>query len=138
MRALVGISVLLLLAWALSEDRRHINWRTVVGGLGLQWAFALLLIRLPTARVALAPLNGAADALQRASDAGSGFVFGYLGGATLPFAETAPGASYILAFRALPLVLIISALATVLFHWGVLQRVMGAFAWLLRRTLGIG
>jgi CNT family concentrative nucleoside transporter len=137
MRALGGICVLLLLAWALSEDRRRINWRTVAGGLALQWAFALLLIRLPAARVVLAPLNGAADALQRASDAGSGFVFGYLGGAALPFAETAPGASYILAFRALPLVLIISALATVLFHWGVLQRVMGAFAWLLRRTLGI-
>jgi concentrative nucleoside transporter, CNT family len=137
MRAVAGIVGLVLLAWALSEDRRRINWRTVWGGLALQLVFALLLIRLPAARVLLSPLNGAADAMQRATDAGSGFVFGYLGGGTLPFALTAPGADYILAFRALPLVLVISALATVLFHWGILQRIMGAFAWLLRRTLGI-
>ena len=66
------------------------------------------------------------------------FVFGYLGGPPLPFAESHPGGSFILAFQALPLVLVISALASLLFHWGVLQRVTAAFAWLLRRVMGIG
>ena len=66
------------------------------------------------------------------------FVFGYLGGPPLPFAEAHPGGSFILAFQALPLVLTISALASLLFHWGVLQRVTAAFAWLLRRVMGIG
>ena len=137
MRGLLGILVLLLVAWALSEDRRRIPWRTVLGGLGLQWGLALLLLRAPGTKRVLLGLNHVADAVQAASEAGSGFVFGYLGGGTLPFAETSPGASYILAFRALPMVLVISMLAAVLFHWGVLQRVMGAFAWLLRRSLGI-
>ena len=137
MRGLLGIVLLLLLAWALSENRRAIAWRTVIGGVLLQWALALLLIELPASTIVLVWLNDAADALQRATEAGTGFVFGYLGGGALPFAETQPGASYILGFRALPLVLVISALAAVLFHWGVLQRIMGAFAWLLRRTLGI-
>ena len=68
---------------------------------------------------------------------GTGFVFGYLGGGPLPFAETSPGASFVLAFRALPLVVVISALSALLFHWGVLQRVAQGFAWLLRRSMGL-
>jgi CNT family concentrative nucleoside transporter len=83
-------------------------------------------------------LNHAVDALQTATDTGTSFVFGYLGGGALPFAETHPGASFILAFKVLPLVLVISALSGLLVHWGVLQRIMGAFAWLLRGTLGVG
>src|SRR6185295_12343060 len=63
---------------------------------------------------------------------------GYLGGAELPFAETKPGTSFIFAFRALPMVLVVSALATLLFYWGVLQRIVQAFAWVLRRTVGVG
>ena len=82
-------------------------------------------------------LNGAANALQRATDDGTAFLFGYLGGGTLPFEEIHPGASLILAFKILPLVLVISALGSLLFHWGVLQRITGAFAWLLRRAIGI-
>src|SRR5207237_2992018 len=70
--------------------------------------------------------------------AGTRFVFGYLGGGLLPVSETQPGASFIFAFRALPLVLVISALATLLFYWGVLQRIVQAFAWVLRRSVGVG
>ena len=136
-RGVLAILLCLLIGFALSEDRARIAWRTVIGGMLLQALLALVLIRLPAARAALLPLDGAAAALQRASDAASGFVFGYLGGAALPFDEQFPGAAYILDFRALPLVVIISAGSAVLFHWGVLQRVMGAFAWLLRRVLGI-
>jgi concentrative nucleoside transporter, CNT family len=137
MRALAGILALLALAWTMSEDRRRIPWRTVIGGMALEFALALLLIRFPPATDAVLLLNRAADALQRAADAGTGFVFGYLAGPPLPFAETHPGASFILAFKALPLVLVISALASLLFYWGVLQQVMRGFAWLLRRSLGV-
>jgi CNT family concentrative nucleoside transporter len=83
-------------------------------------------------------LNRAGEALKTATEAGTGFVFGYLGGAPLPFAESKPGAAFIFAFRALPLVLVISALATLLFYWGVLQRIVQAFAWVLRRSVGVG
>ena len=138
MRGIGGIAALLLLAWLLGENRFRVPWRTVIGGMLLQLALALLLIDFPPAAHAVLLLNGAADALQRATDAGTGFVFGYLAGPPLPFVESHPGASFILAFKALPLVLVISALASLLFYWGVLQFVMRGFAWLLRRWLGVG
>jgi CNT family concentrative nucleoside transporter len=136
--AALGELALLLLAWLLSEDRWRIPWRTVIAGVVLQVALAVLLLDFPPAVTVVMLANRAAHALQRATEAGTGFVFGYLGGAPLPFTETTPGASFILAFKALPLVLVISALASLLFHWGVLQRVTGAFAWVLRRWMGIG
>jgi CNT family concentrative nucleoside transporter len=138
MRGLLGLAALLAIAWALSEDRRRIPWRTVAAGVLLQLALAVLLLGFPPANAAIFLLNDGATALQNATQSGTSFVFGYLGGPPLPFAETHPGASFILAFQALPLVLTISALASLLFYWGVLQRITAAFAWLLRRAMGIG
>src|SRR6266478_3067082 len=138
MRGLLGIAVILLLAWGLSEDRARIPWRVVAVGVLLQFGLALLFLTFPPAGAAFLLLNRAVEGLQSATEAGTGFVFGYLGGGQLPFAETQPGASFIFAFRALPLVLVISALATLLFYWGVLQRIVQAFAWVLRHTVGIG
>src|SRR5499427_2134055 len=138
MRGLMGVAALLAIAWALSEDRRRIPWRTVVAGIALQWALALLLLFFPPASGLILLLNDGATALQNATQAGTAFLFGYLAGPPLPFAETHPGAGFILAFQALPLVLTISALASMLFHWGLLQRITAGFAWLLRRAMGIG
>ena len=137
MQGALGFVVLLALAWALSEDRGGIRWRTVVVGIALQWALAALLLGWAPARAAVLLVNGAAEALQAATDAGTAFLFGYLGGGPLPFAEVQPGRSLVLAFKILPLVLVISALGAVLFHWGVLQRVTAVFAALLRRSMGI-
>jgi concentrative nucleoside transporter, CNT family len=138
MRGLLGLAALLAIAWALSEDRSRIPWRTVAAGVLLQVALAILLLGFPPANAVIFVLNDGATALQNATQIGTRFVFGYLGGTPLPFAETHPGASFILAFQALPLVLTISALASLLFYWGLLQRITAAFAWLLRRTMGIG
>ena len=138
MRGLLGIAAMLLLAWVLSENRWRVPLRVVVAGVLLQFVVALALLKFPPVAKAFLLLNDGVEALQKATDAGTGFVFGYLGGGPLPFAETHPGASFIFAFRALPLVLVISALATVLFYWGVLQRIVQAFAWVLRRTVGVG
>jgi concentrative nucleoside transporter, CNT family len=138
MRGLLGLAALLAIAWALSEDRSRIPWRTVAAGVLLQVALAALLLGFPPANAVIFLLNDGATALQNATQIGTRFVFGYLGGTPLPFAETHPGASFILAFQALPLVLTISALASLLFYWGLLQRITAAFAWLLRRTMGIG
>jgi CNT family concentrative nucleoside transporter len=138
MHGILGLAALLLLAWALSEDRFHVPIRVVIAGVLLQFALAVLFLRFKPAAQAFLLLNDGVDALQRATDAGSGFVFGYLGGGPLPFAETQPGASFIFAFRALPLVLVISALATLLFYWGIMQRIVQAIAWVLRRSVGIG
>jgi CNT family concentrative nucleoside transporter len=138
MQGLLGIAVLLLLAWAISEDRFHVPVRVVVAGVLLQFAIAVVLLKFPPASKAFLVLNDGVEALQKATDAGTGFVFGYLGGGPLPFSENKPGAAFIFAFRALPLVLVISALATLLFYWGVLQRIVQGFAWVLRRSVGVG
>ena len=138
MQGLLGYAALLALGWALSGDRRAIPWRTVLSGIALQWALAALLIGFPPAGRALLLLNDAAEAVQAATDQGTMFLFGYLGGGALPFTEMRPGAAFVLAFKMLPLVLVISALSALLFHWGVLQRVIAVFAGLLRRTMGVG
>ena len=138
MRGILGIVVLLLAAWLVSENRWRIPIRVVVTGIALQFILAILFVKFPPAASIFLVLNQGVDALQRATDAGTSFVFGYLGGGPLPFDEKSPGASYIFAFRALPLVLTISALASLLFYWGVLQVIVKAFAWVLRRAMGIG
>ena len=137
LHAVLGVGSLLLLAYLCSEDRGRIPWRTVIAGVALQLAFAVLLIGVPGANRAMFWLNDAANAVHAATLTGTQFVFGYLGGGAPAFPETYPGASFILAFQALPLVLTISALASLLFYWGVLQRITAAFAWLLRRFMGI-
>ncbi len=137
-RPILGIAVLLVLAWLFSEDWRRVRLRPVAAGVALQWALAMLLLWFAPARQAMLSVNEAAEALNHATQAGTRFVFGYLAGAPYPFAEAVPGGAFILAFQALPLVLTISALATLLFHWGVLQVVMRGFAWVLRRTMGVG
>ncbi len=138
MQAFLGIGLLLLLCFALSEDRRQVPWRVVIGGLALQLILALILLHSAPARGLVLLLDHAMDALQSATDAGTAFLFGYLGGGPLPFTENHPGASLVLAFKILPLVLVISALSSLLLYLGLLQRLTSAFAWLLRRTLGIG
>ena len=135
---LLGIAVMLGLAWALSEDRRAIRWRTVAVGMLLALLLAAALLKLPPIAAALQSLNAVVDALNAATLAGTSFVFGYLGGAQPPFTATHPQSSFILAFQALPLVLVISALSALLFHWRVMPLVVHGFAWLLRRTLGVG
>ncbi len=138
LRGGIGLIVCVLLAYGLSENRRAIALRPVLAGFALQAGLALLLLKLPVAQLALGWLDRGASAFQAATDAGDSLVFGYLGGAPAPFTSTGPGSPYILAFRGLPLVLTISAASALLYHWGVLPRVLGALAWGLRRATGIG
>src|SRR5512137_1159552 len=138
LHAVAGIAGLLAIAWVAGERRRAIPWRAVGAGLVLQVVLALLLLKLPFAKDAFLALNDAMLALEKSTQAGTALVFGYLGGAPLPFAETGPGASFVLAFRALPLVLVISAISALLFHWGVLPALVRAVSWLLERSMGVG
>jgi CNT family concentrative nucleoside transporter len=133
-----GLIVLLAVAWALSEDRRRPPWRIVVAGVSLQIALAALLLRAPPLQAMFKTLNDALLGLERATQAGTAFVFGYLGGAALPFAATGAGSTFVLAFRALPLLLVVSALSALLFYWRVLPIVVKAMAVILERTMGIG
>ena len=137
-QALAGIGGILLIAWLLSENRKAVAWRPILAGLALQLALALLLLKLPFAKDAFLRLNDALLALESATQAGTAFVFGYLGGGPPPFAVSHENASFILAFRALPLVLVVSALSALLFHWRVLPAVVRAISWLLERSMKVG
>lgn len=112
--------------------------RIFVTGIGLQAGLALLLLKFPGSQDIFLWLNRAVQALEESTKAGTGFVFGYLGGAQLPFEEKIPGSSYVLAFRGLPLVLVISALSSLFFYWRIMPAVVRAFSWVLRRIMGIG
>src|SRR5260370_4054734 len=117
MHALAGIAGLLALAWLASEERRAVPWRAIAAGLGLQLALALLFLKVEFLKQAFMRLNDALLVLERATQAGTGFVFGYLGGGAAPFEVSHPASTVILAFRALPLVLVVSALSALLFYW---------------------
>jgi CNT family concentrative nucleoside transporter len=133
-----GVFALLAIAWAFGENRGAVSLRQAAIGLGVTFVTALALLKLPLVAHAFGAINDAVGAISAASRAGTSFVFGYLGGGTLPFDLKAPGADFILAFQALPVVLIMSVLTTLLFYWRILPPVVRGMAWLLERTLGVG
>jgi len=137
-QGIVGLFVLIGIAWSCCENRKAIQWRHVAAGLALQAVLAVLLVRLPVSQSVFIWLNRAVLALEQATTAGTTLVFGYLGGGLLPFPEPFNGSAYILAFRALPLVLVVSALSSLLFYWKILPLIVKAGSWLLERTLGVG
>ncbi|WP_374544918.1 NupC/NupG family nucleoside CNT transporter [Rhodoblastus sp.] len=138
LHALFGLACLLGLALIFSENRSAIPWRMVVAGVGLQAALAVLLLKFPPASVFMAQLAAGVGALDRATEAGTSFVFGYLGGAPLPFELNGKGSPLILAFHVFPLILVICALSALLFHWGIMQKVVAGMAFVLRRSVGVG
>jgi concentrative nucleoside transporter, CNT family len=133
-----GVFALLVLAWALGENRGAVSLKQAAIGLVATFLTAVALIKLPLVAHAFGAINDAVGAISAASRAGSSFVFGYVGGGPLPFDLKAPGADFILAFQALPVVLVMSVLTTLLFYWRVLPPVVRGMAWLLERTLGVG
>lgn len=137
-QSLFGFFALAFLAWIFSEQRKNINFKSIFAGLGLQILLAIILLKLPGSQIFFLWLNKAVQALEASTRAGTSFVFGYLGGGPLPFDEKSPGLSYIFAFRGLPLVLVMSALSSLLFYWKVLPVVVRSFSWVLRRTMGLG
>ncbi|MBM3514174.1 MAG: nucleoside:proton symporter [Alphaproteobacteria bacterium] len=137
LQSLLGLALIVAVAFALSERRGAVRWRPVAVGIGLQATFALVLLKLDAVQAAFSRLNDVVSGLEAATRAGTAFVFGYIGGGAAPFEVSEPGASFVLGFQALPLILVISAISALLFHWNVIQPVVRGFAWALRRTLGI-
>src|SRR6201981_2208520 len=133
-----GVFVLLALAWVFGENRRAVSLRQAAIGLFVTLITAIVLIKIPVVSRVFGAINDAVGAIASASRAGTSFVFGYLGGGALPYDLKAPGSDFILAFQALPIVLIMSVLTTLLFYWRVLPPIVRGMAWLLERTLGVG
>jgi CNT family concentrative nucleoside transporter len=137
-QSVLGCCSFIALAWLLSENRRGVSWRLIATGTFLTFAVAVVLVKIPFTREVFVLLNHMVLALQQATRDGTSFVFGYLGGGPLPFAETYSGSSFILAFQALPMVLLMSALSSLLFFWKILPVVVRGFSWALRKTMGVG
>jgi len=138
-QGLIGLAAVLLLAWSLSEDRANRpGWRWLGGALLLQLAIAVIVVRVPAVWAAVGVANQGVAAIEKATLVGSSYMFGFLGGAPLPFA-LAQGASppLIIAFQILPLIIVFSALSALLWHWGILKALVRGLSWALRRTLGV-
>jgi CNT family concentrative nucleoside transporter len=138
LQSALGFVVLLVLCWIASENRRAVPWRTVIGGVLLQIVVTWLLIRMPMFKQFAATLSDGLMALDRATGEGTKFVFGYLGGGDLPFAERGGASSFLFAFRVLPMIMVISALSSLLYYWRILPIVVRAISLILEKSLGVG
>lgn len=137
-QSMAGLVVFAGVAWLISENRTKVRLIIIIVGIGIQLAVGLILLKLPIFRDFFISLNRLVLSLEESTTAGTSMVFGYLGGGDLPFMEKFPGASFILAFRALPLILVVSALSALLFYWKILPIVVKAFSWSLQKTMGLG
>lgn len=141
-QALFGISVFIGIAIALSEQRTVPGWRLLVAGLGLQFLFAFAVFNLSFLQQVLGGINSGVNAVVSATESGTLFIFGYLGGDPLnvdyPFAVSEPGATLILAFRILPLILMFTVLSAILWHYRVLPVIIKGFSLVLRKSMKVG
>lgn len=123
--SLFGIGALLLIAWGLSSHRRRFPWRVVLWGLGLQLTFALFILETRAGLWLFSVINDGVVAVLELTEEGSRFVFGDY----LDF-------RFSFALKVLPTILFFSALMTILYHLGVMQRVVRGLAWVMQRTMG--
>jgi len=141
LQALLGLAVFIGLAVLFSEQRRMLNWQLLAAGLGLQFLVAFVMFRFELLQALLNALNRVVVAIADATEAGSLFVFGYLGGdpsnVAYPFSVDNPEATVILAFRILPLILIFTVLSAILWHYRILPFIVRGFSIVLRRAMGV-
>ncbi len=138
LQSALGVVALLAFAWAISENRRAVDWKSAAIALVVTFVTAVLLLEIPQIKSAFALVKRAVDAISAASLAGTAFVFGYIGGGPPPYAIASPANEFVLAFQALPIVLVMSVLTTLLFYWRILPPIVRGFSWVLERTLGVG
>lgn len=138
LQAACGLIVFVAIAWALSENRAAFPWRTVVAGILIQIGLAVAFLMVPFMREALLSLNVVVTALQDATAKGTAFVFGHVGGGAPPFTVTNPNGLFSIAFTILPLLIVMSALSALLWHWRILPLVVKAFSLALEKSMRIG
>jgi len=140
-QSLAGVIAIPLIAWLLCDNRAALPARAALRiaatGIAAQAALAVILLSIPQSRLIFEGLAAAVGAIQSATLTGMKFVFGYLAGGPPPFDITQPQNGFVLAFQALPLILVMSVLSRLLYHWGILPLIVRAIAAVLRRTLGV-
>jgi concentrative nucleoside transporter, CNT family len=138
LQSALGVVAIVAVTFLISENRRAVPWRPVITGLALTFALALLMLKIPQTEIAFGWINRAVQAVAAATRAGTSLVFGYVGGGALPFDPKTPGSDFILAFQALPVVLVMSVLSSLLFYWRILPPIVRGFSWALECTLDVG
>lgn len=139
LQSFIGIFIIIALAWLISEKRKNFQWRVVIGALALQFVLALLLLKLPDSQKVFQSLTIIVDKVQQATKDGTMMVFGYLGGGDAPFVLiNERNRGFIFAFQALPLVLVVSVLSALLYHWRILPMIVKGFSIILKKATGIG
>ena len=138
-QGLIGLTLILLFVWAISESRKdRPSWKWIGGALLLQFTIALVIVRVPFVWEIIGLANQGVMAIEKASLVGSSYMFGYAGGAELPFVlKEGAQPPLIIAFQILPLVIVFSALSALLWHWGVLAWIVRGLSWALRKTMGV-
>ncbi len=142
LQSVLGVVLIPLFAWLISEKRGDLSRleaaKVIVTGLALQFLLVAALLLMPWTKTVFNALGQAVFVLQQATDAGAQLMFGYLAGGATPFDVSQPANNFVLAFRILPMILVLSALVRLLYHWGILQRIVQSFAYLLQHTFGTG
>ena len=136
MISLFGLAAFVAIAWLLSNNRTRFPWRTVLSGLGLQFTFALFILKTG---VGLAIFGGVQNAVRRIgdfSDEGAAMAFGPLAKGEILGKAFGSGNAYVFAVSITATIILISALSALLYHWGILQRIVQAMAWVMRRVMG--
>ena len=136
-QALLGLPLIVLLAWLTSSNRRRFPLRLVIAGLLAQLLLASLLLKVPALQNALMLINQMVLMLEAATQQGTAMVFGFLGGGPSPFQITGPQHSFVLAFRALPIVIVFAALSALLWHWRIIPLIISVLARLLQKSMGL-
>lgn len=138
LQSLLGLVVIVAVCWAISENRKAFPWRLTIGAILVQAGLVLALFAIPGSQAVLAAVTGAVDGLAVATTEGTKFVFGYLAGGDQPYAVSNQGALFTFAFQVLPLILVISALSALLWHWKILKWITLGFGFLFQKTMGLG
>ena len=137
-QSLIGLAFIIGLCWALSENRRAFPWKLALGAVAVQTAIILIVFGVPGAEVGLAVISGAVEGLAAATRRGAQFIFGYLAGGDQPYSVENQGALFVFAFQVLPLILVISALSALLWHWKILKWITQGFGLLFQKSMGLG
>jgi concentrative nucleoside transporter, CNT family len=138
LQSLLGLVVIVAACWGLSENKRRFPWKLAIGAIAVQAGLILALFAIPGSQGVLAAITGAVDGLAQATARGTQFVFGYLAGGDQPYAVTNEAGLFTFAFNVLPLILVISALSALLWHWRILKWITLGFGFLFQRTMGLG
>lgn len=137
LQGLLGLPAIILLAWITSSDRRQFPLRLVASGVVAQLVLAVLFLKLPVLQDFLLVINHLVLTLEAATAEGTAMVFGFLGGGPAPYDTPRPEHSFILAFRALPIVIVFAALSALLWHWRIIPLVISAIAGVLAKSMGV-